>query len=64
MALRVLVQRSEHDRQDDFNVVANKVAEVFVVPEVKRTFGDLCQKLVCINKSKQECTNLEMGTGH
>ena len=34
VALRVLVQRGEHDRQDGPNIVANKVAEIFVVPEV------------------------------
>ena len=64
MALRVFVQRSEHDRQDNFNIIADEVAKVFIVPEVERTLGDLCQWLVEINKSKQGCTNLEMGTGH
>ena len=43
MALRVFVQRSEHDRQDNFDIVADEVAKVFVVPEVERTFRDLCQ---------------------
>lgn len=64
MALRVFVQGSEHDRQDNFNVIADEVAKVFVVPEVERTFGDLCKWLVAIRESKQESTNLEMRTGH
>lgn len=34
MALGVLVKRSEHDREDGFHIIADEVAEVFVVPEV------------------------------
>ena len=41
MALRVLVKRSEHDWQDDLNIVADEVAKVFIVPEVQGTFCDL-----------------------
>jgi len=41
VTLRVFVQRGEHNGQDDFDVVANKVAEVLVVPEVQCSLGDL-----------------------
>jgi hypothetical protein len=41
MALGVFVQWSEHDGQDYVDVIADKVAEVLVVPEVKCTFRDL-----------------------
>jgi hypothetical protein len=34
MALGVFVQRSEHDWQNDLDVVANEVAEVLIVPEI------------------------------
>ena len=64
MALRVFVQRSEHDRQNNFNIVADEVAKVLVVPEVERAFGDLRQWLAAVKGSKEECANLEMGTGH
>jgi hypothetical protein len=41
MTFRILVERREHYRQDGFDVVADQVAEVFVVPEVERSLGDL-----------------------
>ena len=41
MALRVLVQRRKHDGKDGLYVVAYKIAEVFVVPKVERSFCDL-----------------------
>lgn len=41
VTLRVFVQWGEHNGQDDFDVVANKVAEVLVVPEVQCSLGDL-----------------------
>ena len=41
VSLRVLIERREHDRQDDVDVVADEVAEVLVVPEVERSFRDL-----------------------
>lgn len=41
MAFRVLVERCEHDREDDFNIVADKVAKVFVVPEIESTLCNL-----------------------
>ena len=40
VSLRVFVKRFEHDGQDDVHVVTDKVAEVFVVPEVERTLSD------------------------
>ena len=42
MTLRVLVKRREHDRQDDVDIVADQIAEVLVVPKVKRSLSDLC----------------------
>lgn len=41
MSLGILVQRRKHDWKDCFHVVAHKVAEVLIVPEVERTLGDL-----------------------
>ena len=41
VSLRVLVKRCKHDWQNDVDVITNKVAEVFVVPEIERTFSDL-----------------------
>ena len=34
VAFRVFVEGLEHDWEDDFDIVADEVAEVFVVPEV------------------------------
>lgn len=34
MALGVFVQRRKHDGQDSFNVVADQVAEIFVIPKI------------------------------
>lgn len=41
MALGILVERREHDGQNDLHVVAYEIAEVFVVPEVQCTLSDL-----------------------
>ena len=41
MAFRVLVERCEHDREDDFYIVTDKVAKVFIVPEIEGTLCDL-----------------------
>jgi hypothetical protein len=41
MTLRVLIERCEHNRQDNLHIVANQVAKVFVVPEVQCALGDL-----------------------
>ena len=41
MTFRVLVQGLEHYWQDDFNIIANEIAEIFVVPEIKRSLSDL-----------------------
>jgi hypothetical protein len=41
VALGVLVKRGKHNWQNDLDVVANEIAEVFVVPEVQRSLGDL-----------------------
>lgn len=41
VALGVLVQRSEHDRKDNLDIVTDEVAEVLIVPEVESTLGDL-----------------------
>lgn len=34
VTFRVLIEWLKHDWQDDFDIVADEVAEVFVVPEV------------------------------
>lgn len=41
MTFRVLIEWLKHDRQDNFDIVADEVAEVFIVPEVKRSFRNL-----------------------
>lgn len=41
MAFRVFIQRCKHDGQDDFDVVADEVAEVFIVPEIESSLGHL-----------------------
>ena len=41
VAFGVLVERLEHDRQNDFDIVADEIAEVFVVPEVEGSLGNL-----------------------
>lgn len=41
MALRVLVKRSEHDRENGFYIIADEVAEVFVVPEIESALSNL-----------------------
>jgi len=41
VSLGVLIQWSEHDRQDDLDIVTDKVAEILVVPEVEGALGNL-----------------------
>lgn len=39
--LGVLVERSKHDGENCFHVVADEIAEILIVPEVQCPFGDL-----------------------
>jgi len=41
MTLRVLVERREHNRQDNLDIVADEIAEILVVPEVEGSLGNL-----------------------
>lgn len=41
VSLRVLVKGRKHKRENRLHVVAHKITEVLVVPEVQSTFGDL-----------------------
>jgi hypothetical protein len=41
VSLRILVERRKHDWQNDFHVIADEIAEIFIVPKVKRTLCDL-----------------------
>lgn len=34
VALRIFVERGKHNRQYDLNVIADEIAEVFIVPEI------------------------------
>jgi hypothetical protein len=34
MALGVFIQRRKHDRQDSLDVVADQVAEIFIIPKI------------------------------
>lgn len=55
MAFRIFIKRLKHYRQNDFDVVANKVAEILIVPEVKCSFCDLWYSSVSI------CTREKVG---
>jgi len=48
MSLGVLVKWGEHDWQDDVDVVADQIAEILVVPEIERPFGDLVKVRNCV----------------
>lgn len=63
MAFRVLIERLKHYWQDDFYVVANKIAEILIVPEVKRSFCHLQYSSVstCLRERSDE-PYLEMWT--
>lgn len=41
MSLGILIERSKHNGQNNLHIVADQIAEVLVVPEVKSTFCDL-----------------------
>ena len=41
MTLGVLVERCEHDWENDLNIIADQVTEVLVVPEIQGSFCDL-----------------------
>jgi hypothetical protein len=41
MALGILIERSKHNRKNYLNIVADKVAEILIVPEVQSSFCDL-----------------------
>jgi len=43
VSFRVLVEWRKHDWQNDINVVADQVAEILVIPEVKCSLGDLAK---------------------
>jgi hypothetical protein len=36
MAFGVFIEGSKHDGKDDFHIIADQVAEVFVIPKVER----------------------------
>jgi hypothetical protein len=46
MALGILEQRWEHDRQNGLDIVADQVAKIFIVPEIEGTFGNLWRRHV------------------
>lgn len=66
MTLRVLKQRREHDRQNHFDIIADEVAKVFVIPEIQGTLGDLAKVLAVEGNSwkRGSMTNLEVRTGN
>lgn len=43
MTFRILVQWRKHNGQYGLNIITDQVAEVFIVPEVECSFGDLTQ---------------------
>lgn len=43
MALGVFIQRRKHDRQDSLDIVANQVAEIFIVPKIQSPLSNLSQ---------------------
>jgi hypothetical protein len=61
MAFGVFIERCEHDGKDDFNVVADEVAKVFIVPEIEGTLCNLGGDLV---KYTEDCLTLSLlGSG-
>jgi len=41
VALGILIERREHDWENDLHIVADEVTEILVVPEIKRPLGHL-----------------------
>jgi hypothetical protein len=41
MSLGVFVERSEHDRENSFHIITDEIAEIFIVPEIEGTLGNL-----------------------
>lgn len=60
MTFRVLIEWLKHDWQDDFNVVANEIAEVFVVPEVQCSLRNLLDLVSWDCKVQDAVAYLEM----
>jgi hypothetical protein len=58
----ILVKRCKHNGQNSLDIVADKIAEVLIIPEVKCTFRHL--------EAVSDCppgglwSYLEVGTGH
>ena len=65
VTLRILIERREHYGQDGFNIVADQVAEIFVVPEVKCSLGHLRRKSAILStNSTNRAAHLEMRAGN
>ena len=64
VALRILIQRCEHDWQYRFDVIADQVAKVLIVPEVQSTFGNLMPVLELSYRIILHNAHLKMRTGH
>jgi len=41
VTLGVLIQGRKHDRENDVDIVADQIAEVLVIPEIKSSLGNL-----------------------
>ena len=41
MSFRIFIKGLEHDGQDHFHVVADKIAEVFIVPKIQCSLRNL-----------------------
>ena len=62
MPFGILVKRREHDGQDSLDIVADKIAKVLIVPEVKCTFRHL--EAVSDRSPGPLWSYLKVGTGH
>lgn len=62
MAFGVLIKRSEHNWQYHFNIVANEIAEVLIVPKIQCAFSNLQSTISKPASARAQDAYLEMRT--
>lgn len=60
----ILVQRRKHDGEDNFHIVADEIAEVLIVPEVKSPLGHLYSSSQWSSREVIWVIHLEMRAGN
>lgn len=63
MSFRILVQWRKHYWQYGLNIITDQVAEVFIVPEVECSFGDLTLESAHASSMPSCNSHLEMRAG-